>query len=146
MGPAKSLTRLLRIQEKSVSAYGIKIAVAFLLSGVLHAATLPFHITGVNPLRYATFFWIQGICVLLEVFVEAVLLGSMKLKQKVWWRRYGTGILRLLWTAAILYLTVPILADELITLSRAMGLRPTVLIPLPKMPKIDPVLIRETIG
>jgi hypothetical protein len=138
---------VLGVKPKYPPAYSIRIAVAFFVSGVLHAATLPHNIRGVSPLRYATFFWIHGLCVLLEVMVEQML-GNGQLKQRAWWRRYGAGIMRLLWTVVVLYVTVPIVADELTKVSRVIGLRPTVLLPLPrpKDNRTDRVFLREIIG
>lgn len=144
MSPAKALINVLGVKPKSLPAYAIRIVIAFFISGVLHAATLPRNIYSVSPLRYASFFWIQGVCVLLEVMVEQML-GDGKLKQRAWWKRYGAGIIRLLWTVVVLYVTVPVVADELTRVLRVMGLKPTVLLPLPlpKNNKMDRVFLRE---
>jgi hypothetical protein len=73
------------------------------------------------------------------------MLGDGKLKQRAWWKRYGAGIIRLLWTVVVLYVTVPVVADELTRVLRVMGLKPTVLLPLPlpKNNKMDRVFLRE---
>jgi uncharacterized membrane protein len=131
MSPGKAVVKLLEVKPKSFSAYAIKIVVAFFVSGVLHAASLPFNIPGVSPLRYAAFFWIQGVGVLAEVVVEHVLRGI--LKQKTWWMGWGASVMRLVWTIAVLYTTVPIFADEFTSVTRIMGLRPTLLLPLPQL-------------
>jgi hypothetical protein len=146
MSPAKALINVLGVKPKSLPAYAIKIVIAFFISGVFHAASLPRNIYRVSPLRYASFFWIQGVCVLLEVMVEQVL-GDRQLKQRAWWKRYGAGIIRLLWTVVVLYVTVPVIADELTRVLRVMGLKPTVLLPLPlpKNNKMDRVFLREII-
>jgi hypothetical protein len=39
---------------------------------------------------------------------------------------------RLVWTVAILYTTVPMFADEITSVTRIVALRPTLLSPLPK--------------
>lgn len=113
---------MLGVNPKSTGAYAVKLAVAFFLSGVLHAATLPFDIPGLSPLRYAAFFWIHGVCVLLEVFVEYVLRGNRKFKLG----GYAIGCVRLVWTLGVLYITAPLGVDELTRVTRRMGLRPTV--------------------
>ncbi|KAH8777115.1 hypothetical protein F5882DRAFT_502855 [Hyaloscypha sp. PMI_1271] len=146
MSPAKALINVLGVKPKSLPAYGIKIVIAFFISGVLHAASLPRNMYRVSPLRYASFFWIQGVCVLLEVMVEQML-GDRQLKQRAWWKRYGAGIIRLLWTVVVLYVTVPVVADELTRVLRVMGLKPTVLLPMPllRYSKMDRVFLREII-
>lgn len=131
--PAKVMLRAIGVPPKSLSAYMIKIVVAFLLSGVIHAASLPHNIPGVSPLRYAFFFWIQGACVLGEVIVEHALQGSGWLKPRAQWMRWGLGLVGLGWTVGILYLTMPVIADELTKVTRIYGLRPVVLFPLPKL-------------
>jgi hypothetical protein len=117
---------VLGVKPKSTTAYTMKLAVAFFLSGVLHAATLPFNIAGLSPLRYAAFFWIHGICVLIEVFVEHALRGDgrSKLRGKRW--KCAIGGVRLVWTVGVLFITAPLGVDELTRVTRAMGLRPTV--------------------
>jgi len=130
MSPGKAVVRVLEVKPKSFSAYAINIVVAFFVSGVLHAAALPFNVPGVSPLKYASFFWIQGVCVLAEVSVEHVLRGT--LKQKTWWMGRGASVVRLVWTVAILYTTVPIVADQITGVMKIMGLRQTLLLPLPK--------------
>jgi hypothetical protein len=131
--PAKVILRAIGVPPKSLSAYMIKIVVAFLLSGVIHAASLPHNIPGVSPLRYASFFWIQGACVLGEVIVKHALQGSGRLKPRAQWMRWGLGLVGLGWTVGILYLTMPVIADELTKVTRIFGLRPVVLFPLPKL-------------
>ncbi|PMD47726.1 hypothetical protein L207DRAFT_607219 [Hyaloscypha variabilis F] len=90
--PAKVFVGAIGIPPKSFSAYMIKVVVAFLLSGVIHAATLPHNIPGASPLRYASFFWIQGACVLGEVIMEHALQGSGRLKPRARWMRWGVGL------------------------------------------------------
>ncbi len=119
------------VPPKSLSAYMIKIVVAFLLSGVIHAASLPHNIPGVSPLRYASFFWIQGACVLGEVIVKHALQGSGRLKPRARWMRRGLGLVGLGWTVGILYLTI--IADELTKVTRIFGPRPVVVFPSPKL-------------
>jgi len=127
------MLRAIGVPPKSLSAYMIKIVVAFLLSGVIHAASLPHNIQGVSPLRYASFFWIQGACILGEVIVEHALRGSGRLMPRARWMRWGLGLVRLGWTVGILYLTMPVIADELTKVTRIFGLKPVVLFPLPKL-------------
>lgn len=127
------MLRAIGVPQESLSAYIIKIIVAFLLSGVIHAASLPRSIPGISPLRYASFLWIQGACVLGEVIVEHVLQGSERLKPRARWMRWGLGLARLGWTVGVLYLTVPVIADELTKVTRIFGLRQVVLFPLTKL-------------
>jgi hypothetical protein len=131
MGPGKALVGLLGVPTKSLGAYVIKIVVAFLLSGVVHAATLPHDLPGVSPLRYASFFWVQGVCVLVEVLLEQALMlhfqGSARVRPV--WRRLCSGFARLVWTVAALYLTLPLIVDELTRVTRTFGLRPVFLFP-----------------
>jgi hypothetical protein len=108
------MLRAIGVPPKSLSAYMIRIVVAFLLSGVIHAASLPRNIPRVSPLRYASFFWIQGACVLSEVIVEHALQGSGRLKPRTRWMRLGLGLVGLGWSVGILYLTMLVIADELI--------------------------------
>lgn len=131
MSPAKAVVKVLKVNPKSFSAYTIKIVVAFFISGVFHAASLPFDVPGLSPLRYALFFWIHGVCVLTEVFLEHLLRGI--LKQKTWWTGLGASVVRFVWAIAILYTTVPMFADEITRVSRVMGLTPTLLLPLPRL-------------
>jgi len=122
---------VLGIPPRSTGAYAVKVGVAFFLSGALHAATLPFGVPGLSPLRYAAFFFIQGVCVLVEVLVEQMFGGRM-LKPKGRYMRVVLGFVRSGWVVGVLYATAPLIADELTKVSRVMGLRSTVLFPVPK--------------
>ena len=75
------------------------------------------------------------------------MLSDRKLEQRAWRKRYGAGIIRLLWTIVVLYVTVPVIADELTRVLRVMGLKPTVLLPVPllRSSKMDRVFLREII-
>jgi hypothetical protein len=122
---------MIGVTAKSTAAYAIRIAVAFFLSGVLHAATLPLNIPGLSPLKYASFFWIQGVCVLIEVMAEKVL-GEEELKLSGKGMRWGVGAVRVVWTVSVLLMTATLGVDELTRVTRIMGLRPTVVFPLRK--------------
>jgi hypothetical protein len=52
---------------------------------------------------------------------------------RAWWIRWGLGLVGLGWTVGILYLTMPVIADELTKATRIYGLRPVVLFPLLKL-------------
>ncbi len=69
---------------------------------------------------------------LLEVFVERVRQGDKRSKPRQSWIRWGMSGVRLVWVVGVLYLTGPLIVDELTRLSRVMGLRPTVLFTIPK--------------
>jgi len=132
IGPAKALAAVLRVPPKSLPAYIIQVVLAFILSGAIHAASLPRNIPNVSPLRYASFFWIQGACVLVEIALEQVLVlqGSGELRPL--WVRSCLAVARLAWTVGILYFTVPVGADELMKVARIVGPPPVFLFPLPK--------------
>jgi hypothetical protein len=122
---------MIGVTAKPTAAYTIRIAVAFFLSGVLHAATLPFNIPGLSPLKYASFFWIQGVCVLIEIMSEKVL-GEEKLKLSGKGMRWGVSAMRVVWTVSVLLVTATLIVDEFTRVTRIMGLRPTVVFPLLK--------------
>ncbi len=105
----------------------MKLAVAFFLSGVLHAATLPFKIVGLSPLRYAAFFWIHGTFVLIEVFVERALGGNGRLKFKGKGSNFALAGMRAVWTIGVLFLTAPLIVNELTRVTRCLGVRPTMI-------------------
>jgi hypothetical protein len=68
---------------------------------------------------------------LVEILLEqaSMRLGLEKLRSL--WVRSGLVGARLVWTFGTLYFTVPVIADELTKVSRLMGLRPVLLIPVP---------------
>ena len=121
------IINVLGVQPKSTTAYALKLAVAFLISGVLHAASLPFNIVGLSPLRYAAFFWIHGICVLIEVFVEYALGGNGRLKFRGKGWKFVLAGMRVVWTAGVLFLTAPLIVNELTRVTWTMGARPTMI-------------------
>ena len=130
MSPGKAVVTLLEVKPKSFPAYAIKILVAFFISGVVHSASLPFNVPDVSPLRYALFFWIQGACLLFEVSVEHMLQGTLKGRSS--WMGWGARAVRLVWTITVLYTTVPMFADEMTAMVRAVGLRRSLLLPMPR--------------
>lgn len=133
--PQKALVDLLQISPKTFPAYGVKVIVAFVLSGALHAATLPRNLANASPLRYASFFWIHGVCVLIEAILERTIERNISKKSSTFWTRSCVTIARLVWTLGILYYTAPVIADELTNLTRRskmFGLRPVLLLSLSK--------------
>ena len=54
----------------------MEVLVAFFVSGVLYASTLPLDIFGIRPLRYATFFWLHGVAITVEIFLKYAIQSS----------------------------------------------------------------------
>ena len=105
----------------------MKLAVAFFLSGVLHAATLPFNVVGLSPLKYAAFFWIHGVCVLIEVFVERALAGNERLKFMGKGSKFALSGMRAVWAVGVLFVTAPLIVNELTRVTRRMVVRPSMI-------------------
>lgn len=82
---------------------------------------------GLSPLRYAAFFWIHGIFVLIEVFVERALGGNGKLKFRGKGPKFALAGVRAVWTVGVLFLTAPLIVNELTRVTRTMGGRPTMI-------------------
>jgi hypothetical protein len=123
---------VLRVPPLSLPAYGIQVVVAFFLSGMLHAATLPRDMPSVSPLRYAAFFWVQGACVLVEAIVVKVSTRTKSKRSMPFWMISCLGVARLAWTVVILFYTLPVLFNELTKVLRMYGLRPVFLLSLPE--------------
>lgn len=73
----------------------------------------------VSPFRYAGFFWIQGVCVLIEVFTEYVLMGlkEAELLGKSRW----SGLVRTVWILGVLYFTAPLINGVLVQVAVRTG-------------------------
>ncbi|KAG4432940.1 hypothetical protein IFR05_011586 [Cadophora sp. M221] len=76
-GPGKALSRVHEFPSQSTLLYAVQIIIAFGLSGILESTRLPRDMPSINPLRYASFFWIHGACVLYEIILVrgAAMLG-----------------------------------------------------------------------
>ncbi|KAH7317781.1 hypothetical protein BKA65DRAFT_599769 [Rhexocercosporidium sp. MPI-PUGE-AT-0058] len=131
-GPGKALSRALELPPKSTTAYAIQIIIAFGLSGALQSNTLPRNMSNISPLRYASFFWIHGACVLYEIIVvrAAAMLGLNG--PRPLWASTALAFARVAWTGIVLYHTLPVIQDELTRISRIFGLRTIYLLSLPE--------------
>jgi hypothetical protein len=81
-------------------------------------------------LRYAGFFWIQGLCVLLEVLVSYATRPLNPAAAGPLWLE-SRRIVRLVWAVGVLYTTVPIIADEIVKMFALVGNRPVLFFPVP---------------
>lgn len=102
-----------------MTGYVLQITLAFFLSGVLHALTLPLDIPDASPLRYAGFFWIQGLCVLTEVSAEYTI-GNWEKDRPVWTNRC-IGLVRTVWVLGVMYYTAPLINGELVKVAVRTG-------------------------
>lgn len=122
--PGKAIGDVLRLPKKSILTYCIQVVIVFVISGALHAATLPREgIKGLDPFRYALFFWMQAGFVLIETVASRVLESLNPKAQRIAVQRGCLSVLRLFWTISVLYYTVPIIEDEVIKVSRIVGLK-----------------------
>lgn len=128
--PGKAFARVL-VPARSPKYYAVQVIFAFWLSGAFHAATLPRDLEDFSMLRYASFFWLQGLCVLLEIFVSYSTQPSDEPGARPSWPN-SRRIVRLLWTMGVLYTTVPIIEGELVKMSAKMGRRPVLLFSVPR--------------
>lgn len=78
----------------------------------MHALSLPRDIPDVSPLRYAGFFWIQGACVLVEVFVESMVLDSGEVRSAK--TRRWVSLARCVWVVGVMYHSAPLINSELV--------------------------------
>lgn len=127
--PGKALANVLNVPAKSGFRYGIQLGIAFFLSGALHAATLPPNIPNISPFRYASFFWLNGICVGIELLASQVF-KRFHLNEQAWIKNILMSV-RMIWTCSVLYVTGPLLADEVIKISLELGKAPVLLFPAP---------------
>jgi hypothetical protein len=110
----------------------MQVLIAFGISGALHAATLPVGLEGVSPMRYASFFWIQGTLVVFEVLVSHIAKAVIAAEVQARGMRVGLlMVMRLVWVVRTFYYTAPIIVDELTKVSRAIRKRPVFLFTLP---------------
>ncbi|PVH82036.1 hypothetical protein DL98DRAFT_587045 [Cadophora sp. DSE1049] len=131
-GPGKAVCRALDLPERSTTKYAIQVTVAFTISSALHSATLPRNIPNVSAMRYASFFWMNGACVLYEIIlVRAAALLDLNGPRPLW-ASIGLAFLRVVWVGTVLYHTVPVIEDELTRVSRIFGLRPVLFLALPE--------------
>jgi len=129
--PGKALTQLLRISKKSASSYVVQIIVAFFLSGAFHILTLPRNVPELEFRRYGGFFFIHGLCVIIEVAAGSILnLAGWENLAAVWMRPFGK-IARGAWALGVLYLTVPLIGSELVKVTVAADFRRVLLFPVP---------------
>lgn len=107
----------------------IVIATAFFVSSVFHGFTFPRGTPDLNPIRYAGFFWVHAICLLIEVTVSRIATppGSGR---PIGLAKYHRMSVRVLWTLAVFYFTIPLLASELVKFFVSVE-RPTMLFPMP---------------
>jgi hypothetical protein len=131
--PGKEMARALGIPTKSGLGYVIQVVVAFAISGVLHAFSLPRNMPEVNSLRYASFFWIQGACVVLEIIASRWVASVKSVNgTRLPWIEKCLVVVRVGWTVFVLYNTVPLIENELVKVSLRMRRVPIVLFPSPR--------------
>ncbi|KAH8667482.1 hypothetical protein BGZ60DRAFT_50756 [Tricladium varicosporioides] len=137
LGPGKALARVLGLSGKSTTRLAIITTTAFFTSGAFHALTLPNHIDGVDeriagpsPLGYASFFWLQGACVLFEILINKLMTVVMPERNRGTWSRLLFGMISVAWVIGVLYYSAPLIIDELVKVMRATGLRSVFLFPL----------------
>jgi len=107
---------------------------AFCISGIFHAATLPRDISAIDIKRGAHFFWIQGLCVQCEIvasFVATKLVTHTRKRPFV--LEAGLGIVWVAWTVIVFYHTVLMIVDEFFKVSRQTGNKPIFLFPVPQL-------------
>ncbi|CZR64020.1 uncharacterized protein PAC_13917 [Phialocephala subalpina] len=133
-GPGRALATLFGLPEKSFLAYTLKITLAFTISSFLHVSTFPDAsspgFTGLDPMRYTVFFWIQGALVIVETIVSSALECILPTRSRVWQQRTVLGVARLGWIVGCMYWTAPLIVDELTKVSRGFGLRSPVVLKL----------------
>jgi hypothetical protein len=109
-----------------VYAYAFQVFIAFGISGFVHAVSLPSNIQGVSPLRYAQFFWGQSGFVLAEIAVGYIFRAKEREVERRFVRKIALRTLRLVWTLGVLYYTLPVVLDQLVGVTRIMGLSPVI--------------------
>ena len=83
-------------------------------------------------MRYASFFWMQGACVLYEIIlVRAAILMGLNVPRQLW-ISIGLALVRCTWVWIVLYHTIPVVQDEMTRVSRIFGLRPVYFLSLPE--------------
>ncbi|KAL5331875.1 hypothetical protein ACEPPN_001414 [Leptodophora sp. 'Broadleaf-Isolate-01'] len=131
-GPGSALSRVDSLPPQSTLSYTIRIIIAFGLSGALESTRLPRDMPSISPLRYASFFWIHGACVLYEIILVR---GAARLGfngPRPLWASAALACARVVWTGIVLYHTVPVVQDDLTRISRLFGLRNVYLLSLPE--------------
>jgi hypothetical protein len=132
--PGKALANMINVPTRSRVGYGIQLGIAFFLSGALHAATLPPNMPNISPFRYASFFWLNGICVEVELLASQAF-KRFDLNRQAWIKNILMGV-RVVWTCSVLYVTGPLLADEVTKISLELGTAPVLLFPAPKSSRV----------
>lgn len=132
LGPGRAVSKLLRIPDKSIYGYALQIWVAFGISGIVHAFSLPQGIRGVSPLQYAKFFWLHVYFVLFEIAVCHIFRARMASAEKNTWGKVALAVVRLVWVLSVLYLTVPTVLDQLVRVMRVIASRPVLFLPWSK--------------
>lgn len=123
--PGKAIAAKLCFQEVSFAKYAIQLLTAFFLSGIIHGLSLPNNVPVVSSWRYAGFFWIHGLCVLVEVAIKDVAgIAAWSRNQRRLLPRWLERIVQSLWVVCVLYFTVPLLGDVLVKIMVAMDVRP----------------------
>src|ERR1700709_623557 len=110
--------------NKSTTSYAIKIVVAFFLSSVLHAFSLPQDVPELSVLKYGGFFWIHGLCVSFEILVAILMNYTEPPKRISIWQIRSRMVVNAAWTLAVLYHTVPMVGSELVKVMVAVKMRP----------------------
>jgi len=91
----------------------------FFLSGVIHAPVASHGMPGSDPLAMASFFWLQGVGVVTEMWVMDWVLGTKggkdgKAVRGMLGEGWGVDLLRGLWVAVWMYFTLPFVVREFV--------------------------------
>jgi hypothetical protein len=82
-------------------------------------------------LRYAGFFWIQGLCVILEVLVNLAIRHAGAPVARPLWLNSRKSV-RFVWTVRAMYATLQMIVGELVEMSVKMGRRTILLFSAPQ--------------
>lgn len=126
------MTKSCGISARSRWSCAIQSAVAFLISGMI--ATVAFRNTSINYEQYAYSFLIMGICIPNEI--TASVLGPKAVAQtseRVSFRKYSLDFVRAARVAAVLYYTMPMIANELAEVPEQMRNLPMLLFPVDRL-------------
>jgi len=107
----------------------MQVATAFFVSSIFHGFTFP-RGAELDSLRYAGFFWIQALCIFVEVTISHLTRENGSKTTDSGLTAYSRMAVRVLWTVAVFYCSAPMYARELVKFQVSMD-RPTMLFPMP---------------
>lgn len=116
--PGRKVSYLLGLPDTSPIAYGIRVILAFCISAGLNYTSLPLDDKESKPLNLLYFFGINGVCVVFEIIARSLATKVLGPGPRSRWIGYFLPVVRLIWTAAVLYQTVPLIEDEVVKISR----------------------------